>query len=410
MSDTKQMLQRARERFVAPGDVMESLMRRREKKERNRRISAAVLAIVLTLLSITGLMRAFRNTERPAIEPTPTPVDTGIFSGLGGWIAYGLNAHEGASGIWAMDSERPEIRKQLSTYGGRPLAWASDGSKLLIRAKSSPRDSELYVLNADGSQTLLVEADARYSLSGGSFSPDGSRVVYAYGNDYGRGSAGGIYVVDADGGSPQRVLSARWYPGSVRLFGQRVRSGLMEPTFSPDGSQIAYVDGMGDHSNSLRVMSADGTGSRVLVNEMSGAFAGGLVWSPDGSRLAFGMGYTTYRIYVVGADGSGLTLIAFGADPQWSPDGSRISFDKVYGLSPPPMVIADADGTHIQRFNNAHSGPWNPLDRAESGNQGTSVTAGATRPNTLIYAIAALAAIGIVVLWLRRKREKEDVT
>ena len=45
-------------------------------------MSAAVLAIVLTFLSITALIRAFGNAGRPATEPTP--VDTGIFSGLGG--------------------------------------------------------------------------------------------------------------------------------------------------------------------------------------------------------------------------------------------------------------------------------------------------------------------------------------
>ena len=31
------------------------------------------------------------------------------------------------------------------------------------------------------------------------------------------------------------------------------------------------------------------------------------------------------------------------------------------------LMIADADGTHVQRFGNyARSGPWNPLDRAQS--------------------------------------------
>lgn len=103
-------LERIARRVPVPEPAYDRLLRRRDRKERSRRVSAAVLAIVLTLLSITGLMRAFRDSERPATEPTPTPADTGIFSGMGGWIAYGDR-----DGIWAVDPSRPgDLRIQLS--------------------------------------------------------------------------------------------------------------------------------------------------------------------------------------------------------------------------------------------------------------------------------------------------------
>ncbi len=66
---------------------------------------------------------------------------------------------------------------------------------------------------------------------------------------------------------------------------------------------------MGDPDNSLRVMNADGSGSRALLKDhaaMWDAFTGGAcVKSPDGKRLAFGLGYIPDTIYVVSADGSG---------------------------------------------------------------------------------------------------------
>jgi dipeptidyl aminopeptidase/acylaminoacyl peptidase len=408
-------LERIARRVPVPEPAYDRLLRRRDRKERSRRLSAAAIAIVLTLLTITGLMRAFGHFERPAIEPTPTAVDTGIFSGMGGWIAYG-DPSGVTSGIWAMDPERRGISKQLSTRGGEPLAWSSDGSKLLILRVSGQRataDESLSVLNADGSGTLLIDAGAGHGITGGSFSPDGSKVLYESGPFDGT-APDGIYVVDATGGTPRRLLVAgrRWYSA----FGRRVRSLLMSPTFSPDGSQIAYIDGMGDHSNSLRVMNADGSGSRVLLKDAgvmhNSAFPGGLVWSPDGSRLAMGLGYIPYTIYVVGANGSGLTrLIAKGAHPEWSPDGSRIAFDLgTNGSHAGPLLIADADGKHVQRLDNGTSGPWNPLPRAESGTQGASVPGGGTPSDTASYAIAVLAAIGIVVLLLRRRAQQAGVS
>lgn len=232
----------------------------------------------------------------------------------------------------------------------------------------------------------------------GSFSPDGSKVVYA--NSAFDGSSSGIYAISVDGGTPTRLLEGRHCCGGY-------------PTFSPDGSQIAYFDGWGDHDNSLWVMNADGSSSHVLLKDAgmmrNSAGLRYLAWSPDGRRLAFEMGYGPYSIYVVGADGSALTrLIANGVHPAWSPDGSRIAYNLPTPTGSGRLRIADADGTHAREFDYAASGAWNPLAQADSSGKGRTATPRSTSPDALIYAIAALAAIGILILWLRRKRKKQD--
>jgi dipeptidyl aminopeptidase/acylaminoacyl peptidase len=281
---------------------------------------------------------------------------------VSGWITYGDER-----GIWARDltsSDDPSDRVRLSSTPGTPIAWSPDGSKLLVVRDVPPPDSsvifstDLFIVNSDGTETRLTDANG--SIEGGSFSPDGAEVVYAMGS--------AIHVVDAEGGTPRLVRSA-----GERLFedsrcpqfkgcvGEErpVLTSLQAPTYSPDGTQIAYFDGIGDSGHSLRVMDNDGTDMRVVVENSETLGAGhvnGLQWSPDGSQLAFSI----EDLYVVGVDGSAFRLVADDAvEPYWSPDGSHIAYardpDESEGGS---LEIVRLDDLQVQNFGDGESGPW----------------------------------------------------
>jgi WD40-like Beta Propeller Repeat len=131
-----------------------------------------------------------------------------------------------------------------------------------------------------------------------------------------------------------------------------------------------------------------------------------LVWSPDGSRLAFSA--QEGGIWVVGVDGSGLTkVIPHGVNPAWSPDGSRISYERT---APGSFVrgaleIAGVDGRHVQEFGYGGSGPWNPLPLSVPGNHGARATAGRGYAGPFVSILALLALVGLLVL-ARRSRRK----
>lgn len=267
-------------------------------------------------------------------SPTPSPAseakEFGILSEVGGWIAYGND-----EGIWAVNPTprgKPAERIQLSERPGEPLAWSSDGSKLLINRgdRSFRGPDDLVVLNSDGTETLLVHGGMYDLFSGGSFTPDGSKVIYSVTNWPPKEEwQSAIYVVEARGGSRRLLLASSSHTYTDHTF----RTALFCPTFSPDGAQIAYFDGMGDWRNTLRVMNADGSGVRVLFDEEF-SHVNDLAWSPDGSRLAFDALYDG-GIWIVGVDGSGLTQVSQGgggAAPRWSPTGRQLAFQSSGGI------------------------------------------------------------------------------
>jgi Tol biopolymer transport system component len=99
-----------------------------------------------------------------------------------------------------------------------------------------------------------------------SFSPDGSRIAFQSERD-----GGGIWVVSSLGGGTARLLVA----------------GGRRPRFSPDGRWIAYYSGPRADQLPMRVcrISADGGTPEQL--ELGLAWSGLPIWSPDGERLLF---------------------------------------------------------------------------------------------------------------------------
>jgi Tol biopolymer transport system component len=359
-------LERAAQRFQPPERSFERLVVRRARKHRNRRITTGVVAIIVALVSFAALIQAFRTVQRPADRTKD------IFAAVQGWIAYGTN-----DGIWALNPQRPgNLRERLSDRPGQPVGWSGDGSKLLVMRAWSPNgtvaDSMNYepgltfglvVLHADGTETRVVvfDSDANPFVGGFSLSPDGSQVVFVKGAREPLDSEV-IYVVDAEGGTPRLIRSTSMEPLVIPDLGWRGQ--LQWPAFSPDGTQIAYFHGGGDHSQDLKVMSADGTNARSLFGERRlDGHVQGLVWSPDSSELAF---FTDTPdgipgIWVIGADGSGYRrVVVRGENPSWSPDGSHLAFRRGGTL-----YTMTSDGSDLQGIGGVSPGwaiAWNPVE------------------------------------------------
>src|SRR5437868_4899242 len=96
---------------------------------------------------------------------------------------------------------------------------------------------------------------------------------------------------------------------------------------------------------SIYVMAADGSRQTQLTN--SGLSDTHPTWSPDGTQIAFTSTRDGNRaIYVMNADGSGQTRLTTGtasdAQPSWSPTLAAPSKTLAFATQPPARVVVGA--------------------------------------------------------------------
>jgi TolB protein len=110
---------------------------------------------------------------------------------------------------------------------------------------------------------------------------------------------------------------------------KKIADKASEPTFSPDGSQIAYYH----WSDGIYVVSADGSGApgKKIVGD---TMVGFIEWSHDGRLIAFSAqpgGKGNIVVDVVTPDGKDRHNVAVGQSPSWSPDDTQLVFDTCRG-------------------------------------------------------------------------------
>jgi Tol biopolymer transport system component len=138
------------------------------------------------------------------------------------------------------------------------------------------------------------------------------------------------------------------------------------PTFSPDGTRIAFVSHR-DGNYEIYLMNADGTDKQRLTHnpaqDRQPAF------SPDGKRIAFASDRTgNFEIYVMNVDGTHQHRLTHRRriedDPTFFPSGKKIAFVRVRA-GVPGLFTMRANGTHSHRL--THHSPLATPDVSPNG-------------------------------------------
>jgi dipeptidyl aminopeptidase/acylaminoacyl peptidase len=215
-------------------------------------------------------------------------------------------------------SSQPAWRPELAGAGSvGEIAFVRNGALDVVRSNGTGLRQLVSVGPGAGGvwQTLMWPA----------WSPNGASIVFSailYGGDGWRQE---IDRVAASGGGP------------VLLHAEPTGAYDNSPSYSPDGSAIAFTRWTDTEGGSVWIMNADGSGAHQIAR-LPG-FATGLAWGPDGrlavTLVAWERGVqVTQRdveavngLYLMRSDGSGLRRIAPQAvtRPAWLPDG-RVLF------------------------------------------------------------------------------------
>jgi hypothetical protein len=352
-------------------------------------------------------------------------------------LAYGLDGDiyladlDGGNAVRVADGVDPDTNGSLNcgTLFGEGPMWAPDGRHFAYRSWWHECLGEVQVRDAEG---RLVASVPGFGWDVG-WSPDSTRfatwiefteTIAIYGIDGERqslltvtpeceGSGDHDPEWSPDGTSVLIANSPCEFPidGSTPLplpaDDPRVHFGW---TYSPDGSQVAYVDyeRVEDEivDSSVVIAEAGGTVLQVIQEESGPApWYHDLIWSPSGDRLLFGVtpvwddGYpsaaTELRQIEVGS-GAVTTLAAEpGITPiRFLPDGDRILYSTHDDqFVPIGLWSMEADGSNPQLLVAGTAfGDWQPLPASPSASPAGSApsVAPSVEPSTEPSAAAGL--------------------
>jgi Tol biopolymer transport system component len=223
-----------------------------------------------------------------------------------------------------------------SANPGMMTTETHDAPDMAASAAANPKTSQIGIMNPDGSGATVLHVYG----SDPSLSPDGTKIVYCSLRDeiYSQ-----IYVMNSDGSDPKKITN--------------IKTGdACGPVWSHDGKKIAFYAFSLTNPNrnpEIWAMDPDGSNQKKLTDHGMDP-----TWSPDGRQIAFGSKRDgIFQIYAMNSDGSNVRRLtnhkAEDSTPVWSPDGTFIVYISATADDRRGLYMMKPDGSEQQGL--AHS-------------------------------------------------------
>lgn len=267
---------------------------------------------------------------------------------------YFLSEESGSFNVHSFPLNNPTARTQVTTFDTHPVRFLSQGNGVLafshhgalytLKPGEQPKKLDVRVRTQANSNP-----DSYISINGGvqemAISPDGKEIAFI--------ARGDVFVTTVDGAMTKRITSTPEIETSV--------------SFSHDGKAVIYAAQRGGKWNlykSERVRAEEPYfyGSTLLKESLLIEGAGDFMqpsFSPDGSKLAYVVDRNILRVRDMSTNRTvdvlnGDDLLKGNQSFEWSPDSKWLLVDWRRRLSESEVLLVAADGS--KRVNLTESG------------------------------------------------------
>lgn len=215
--------------------------------------------------------------------------------------------------LWKVDVGNTNNRQLIHTGRILNADISPDGQWIVFHSFSLPQ--YLYKMRSDGSDLQKLSGpdspnpEWEYTIMG-KWSPNGDKILFA---TY-AGEPRGVTLMNPDGTNPDIII-----PYGV------------SPNWGPEGNDLVYVNWDSTNQRQIYISNSDGTNPKQLTkfttptNDLTSPS-----FSPDGSKIAF---ILNNEVHVMKADGKNIEQVTKGLGytvrPEWSPDGKTILFSRI---------------------------------------------------------------------------------
>jgi dipeptidyl aminopeptidase/acylaminoacyl peptidase len=336
------------------------------------------------------------GSHEPArVTTAPQSSTSPRWSPDGKWIAF-LSTRPAASDadagtavaarnqVWLLPMSGGEPRRATTLVNGvQGFSWSPDGTRLVCVSRTGPSDTmkspsdvrhykhanykfndtgwfddkraHLFVVDVRSGRANQITSGDDWNDADPQWSPDGAKIAFVSdrtGKEFDEGRNRDIWVIDAAGGSPTKVVD-RPEPDS-------------SPRWSPDGATIAFVSANEERAHPKIWLVAASGGTPRLAADGLDLIPTGLRWATDGTALYFESGIKgASHLFRLDLAARRAAQVTNGDRTVHLVDVNGKTGKVVYAVNDPvhldDLYVADASGANEHQLTHLNAALWKQL-------------------------------------------------